>query len=87
MMNNTPEGFYPIEAYTNGYVIVILGTPPELDDDDLLAHNCDAMGCGSVGPHVVASVPVLEPTPELRWGMLSQRHRYSGPLDIERIRE
>ena len=37
-------------AYDAGNEIVIIGTPPEFDndipDDDLRRHNCDAMGCG-----------------------------------------
>ena len=65
-----PDGFYKIEAYTNGYQIVILGHPPQDDElpEGAPAHNCDVMGCGSVGPHVVAYVPVLAPAPELEWG-------------------
>ena len=76
----TPEGFYPIAAYTNGYEIVVLGLPecfPELDDDDPLAHNCDAMGCGSLD-HVVARIPVLQPTPELEWGRVRKHTTLVG---------
>ena len=65
-MLEIPEGFYAITAYTNGYVIIIEGQPPEgMSLDDPLAHNCDAMGCGVC--HVVARIPVLEPMPELEW--------------------
>lgn len=61
-----PDGFYAIRAYTNGYVIIIEGIPP--DDtpfDGPLSHNCDEMGCGVA--HVVARIPILEPMPELDW--------------------
>lgn len=38
------------DAYDTGDEIVIIGTPPDLDenipDDDPRQHNCDAMGCG-----------------------------------------
>ena len=65
----TPDGFYEIKAYTNGYVIIVEGQPPEgSSSEDPIAHNCDEMGCGLF--HVVARIPVLEPTPELRWGSL-----------------
>jgi len=54
-----PDGFWKVpitEVYTDGFDIVFLGIPPtdELDDDDPRAHNCDEMGCGSFGPHVLA---------------------------------
>ena len=66
-----PEGFYQINAYSNGSIIVVLGTPDdELPDEHPLTHNCDDMGCGSVGPHVVAVIPVQEPIPQLEWGKI-----------------
>ena len=69
-MPRIPEGFYEIKAYTNGYVIIVEGTPPEGTSlDDPVAHNCDAMGCGVC--HIVARIPVLEPTPELEWARLN----------------
>ncbi len=68
MMNDIPDVFWKIEAYTNGYQIVVLGTPPmDQEEGDPLYHNCDAMGC-SGGEHVVARIPVLAPHPELNWG-------------------
>lgn len=64
----TPKGYWDIEAYTNGYEIVVVGYPP--NDEDLPpgspTHNCDQMGCGSLD-HVVARIPVNTPTPELEW--------------------
>lgn len=41
------------EVYTNDERVVVLGTPDDLADDDPKAHNCDDMGCGSFGPHVL----------------------------------
>lgn len=50
----TPDGWLPIEAWTDGKQVVVLGTP---DDDENLPeeqwHDCDAMGCSSVGNHVL----------------------------------
>ena len=57
---NVPEGYVKlraIEVWTNGERLVILGQPPdedEVDPESEYAHNCDAMGCGSFGPHVIA---------------------------------
>ena len=66
MSNRTPKGYWKLEAYTNGYEIIFIGDPPKVDEDSPLYHNCDAMGCGNLA-HVVARLPVLEPTPELKW--------------------
>ncbi len=68
----TPSEFWKIEAFTNGYQIVVMGSPPDsedlgIPDDDLLNHNCDDMGCGSVGDHVLCRIPVMQPMPELNW--------------------
>lgn len=40
--------------------VVVLGDPQQLGDpeDDEHPHSCDQMGCGSVGPHVLARGPV-----------------------------
>ena len=61
-----PKGFKKIEAYTDYKTVVIMGDPYLLDGDN---HNCDAMGCGSMG-HVMARMPILpdgspEPTDRL----------------------
>ena len=62
-----PSGFWKLDAYTNGYQIVVLGDPPHEEEMvHQLYHNCDQMGCGSLD-HVVAVVPIMTPTPELRW--------------------
>jgi hypothetical protein len=62
-----PKGFWKLETvYTNGYQIVVFGQPPQdLPEDGPLYHNCDEMGCGF--DHAIAIVPVMRPTPELRW--------------------
>ena len=59
--------FWKLDAYTNGYQIIVFGIPPEQEEDNPLLHNCDAMGCGSVGPHLLVRIPVMQPYPELSW--------------------
>ncbi len=57
-----PEGFTRLQgtvqaAYLSKSIIVIVGIPFGEEDEgyDLEnGHNCDVMGCGSVGPHVLA---------------------------------
>ncbi len=54
-----PEGYRKLradEVWTDGHRLVILGLPPDEDEieDDELGHDCDQMGCGSFGPHVIA---------------------------------
>lgn len=44
-----PGGWWGIKAYTNGKKLVVCGVP-DTDDE---SHNCDQMGCGSVGDHVL----------------------------------
>lgn len=53
-VQNAPAGWEPIEAWTDGTRIIVLGTPPDEDQEPEPTHNCDAMGCGSFGPHVLA---------------------------------
>lgn len=62
-----PDGFWKIDAETNGYQIIVWGDPPDLDGSDPLCHNCDEMGCPSVGGHIVCRIPVMYPNPELTW--------------------
>jgi len=64
--DRTPKGFWKIEAYTNGYQIIVLGDPPQEYEGDQLPHNCDEMGCGSLD-HVVARIPIMYAIPELAW--------------------
>lgn len=76
MRDNTPRDFWEIKAFTNGYQIVVLGSPPDSEDlgiseDDPLNHNCDEMGCGSI-EHVLARIPVMHPTPYLWWARLGR---------------
>jgi hypothetical protein len=49
-----PEEYSRVDVYTNGAVMVVCGAP-ESDDE---SHNCDEMGCGSVGPHVLHVVGI-----------------------------
>jgi hypothetical protein len=70
------DPFWKIYAITNGYQIIVLGTPPNDDDlplgeNDPLSHNCDEMGCPSVGPHIVKRIPVMHAMPELEWARIS----------------
>jgi hypothetical protein len=49
-MGNIPNGWLEwvdVAVYRKENRLVILGIPDE-------GHNCDYMGCGSVGPHVIA---------------------------------
>src|SRR5690606_17844424 len=40
---------------------VIVGTPGRgWDEEGPEAHNCDAMGCATIGPHVLARVPFTD---------------------------
>lgn len=49
-----PEGAIRLEAYEYNNEIIILGYPEDVEDDeDNLQHNCDTMGCGSMGSHVI----------------------------------
>lgn len=55
-----PEGFAMVagaqEVYVGKGLVVVCGDPSECaaSCDHESCHNCDAMGCGSVGPHVIA---------------------------------
>lgn len=33
--------------------IFVVGSPVDEDLEEDLQHNCDAMGCGTVGPHII----------------------------------
>jgi len=48
----------PVEAYETAREIIVLGRPKPNDD----SHNCDVLGCGSTGPHVLYRF--LKPEPE-----------------------
>ena len=51
---NPPKGWHPIEAYTDGHEIVILGNvPPQRTGQEI--HNCKEMGCDLA--HVIVVVP------------------------------
>lgn len=47
-----PKGATLVEAYRTEREIIVMGWPPESDDEET-GHNCDAMGCGSCGSHVI----------------------------------
>lgn len=53
------NGFVPMRAYTDGVQVLLMGTPPNeenITEKDLQSgnhHNCDLMGCLSVGPHIL----------------------------------
>lgn len=49
--DRVPAGYEPIEAYTNGEVIVVLGEPAHDDE----SHDCDFLGCATFS-HVVARI-------------------------------
>jgi len=48
-----PKGAKLIEAYETKTEYVIMGDPSGEEEESPNAHNCDLMGCGSLG-HVVA---------------------------------
>lgn len=50
-----PAGATLVEAYETATEIIVMGDPPDEDDDPVMSypHSCDWMGCGSVGPHVI----------------------------------
>ena len=49
LTQDVPSGFKKVIAYWDGNLLVVLGIPDE-------THNCDSMGCGSVGGHVVMKI-------------------------------
>jgi hypothetical protein len=51
-----PEGFEPIEAFYNPATGICFIHGPLSDEDE--SHDCDAMGCGSVTPHVTYCGPI-----------------------------
>ena len=56
-MSDIPAGFRRLDAhevFVNDTMLIVTGVPDECEDEESPdAHNCDAMGCGSVGPHVI----------------------------------
>ena len=54
--DHVPNGARLVEAYVTTREIIVMGWPSQNDDDE--SHNCDAMGCGSVGSHVIYRVPL-----------------------------
>lgn len=61
--NRIPDGAELIEAYLHNGKLIVMGWPDteeETSDDDPSRHNCDDMGCGSVGSHVVHIIKLDE---------------------------
>ena len=52
-----PKGAMLVEAYLTEREVIVMGFPPESDDEET-GHNCDAMGCGSTGGHVLYRLPL-----------------------------
>lgn len=51
----------PTHVYLTDKAAVIVGDPQRgWDEEGPDAHNCDAMGCASIGPHVLARVPFTD---------------------------
>lgn len=73
---NTPDGYRPVTAYTDGNEIVVLGNPPD-DNDDGTLHDCDLMGCSSVS-HVIARVtlPTKQESPVRNPGVPTRQEAY-----------
>ena len=65
-MSELPAGFWKLDAYTNGYHIVVLGDPPQEPEEQAALHNCDHMGCSTMF-HVLARIPIMYPILELDW--------------------
>jgi len=57
---NLPDGYEAVEAYANDKEVVVMGTP----DSDDESHNCDALGCGSIGSHVIARFSLTRSQPQ-----------------------
>jgi len=63
-----PEGGKLIEAYEYKDQIIIMGYPEPEKDPDNPIHNCDAMGCGSIGSHVLYRIKISELKQALKGG-------------------
>lgn len=50
-----------VTAEWHNHRLVVFGCPDPADE----SHNCDAMGCGSVGPHVLERLSAIEAAQEL----------------------
>jgi hypothetical protein len=55
-----PKGARLVEAYQTDREVIVMGWPSQNDDDE--SHNCDAMGCGSAGSHVMYRLKLPNPT-------------------------
>jgi len=77
-----PKGYELMECYMSETEYVILGDPPaEKEGNGDALHNCDQMGCGSYGGHVLARIPRLtQPTGDVAELLDKIRSKFSGSL-------
>src|SRR5690606_28001839 len=67
----------PTRVHLIGETAVIVGTPQRgWDEEGPDAHNCDDMGCATIGPHVLARVPFTDERD------LSQQPEARGVVDV-----
>lgn len=67
-----PKDGWRLEGPQGGPIVAVLYGDPEPEgtypEDDPRSHNCDAMGCGSYGPHVLRIVPLHDAPPRAGLG-------------------
>src|SRR5690606_39014631 len=74
----------PTRVYLTDKAAVIVGTPERgWDEDAQDAHNCDAMGCATIGPHVLARVPF---TDERAMSQAAEAQAQVGGEVVQRLR-
>lgn len=74
----------PTRVHLIGETAVIVGTPGRgWDEDAQDAHNCDAMGCATIGPHVLARVPF---TDERAMSQAAEAQAQGGGEVVQRLR-
>src|SRR5690606_16217425 len=74
----------PTRVHLIGETAVIVGTPQHgWDEDAQDAHNCDDMGCSSIGPHVLARGPF---TDERALPQPSEAQAQGGGEVVQRLR-
>lgn len=86
--SGVPDGWWPVEAWTDGAQIVIVGRP-SLDENipEDQQHDCDLMGCGSFS-HVIArcEVPAAIENPATAeptcWDVMMSSIEEAGDTDV-----
>src|SRR5690606_2266931 len=74
----------PTRVHLIGETAVIVGTPERgWDEDAQDAPNCDAMGCATIGPHVLARVPF---TDERAMSQPAEAQAQGGGEVVQRLR-